>query len=501
MGLKKRKNKQNKKTAKQPVISKPQQPIVNKLLQPLTEKLQPKPLTEKSQPTHYGVVREIMRDYEKREFSEPLFNISYDELVQHLLTQYGPVNAPYVKFTKDKNSCYRNPDLQYPQSDLQIHHIAEDRVPYLSRMDVAVAYPLYQQPEFLVYANIKEHTILHFRIAIEYGYGKGLGGLLNFGLGIPKKGDLSWKEDYLIMLARLMSRFPCKPCLDLFDSVFHNKPIQLQPDLKAISKNFNAHIKIVEQFPVGISVVSGQFYNDNVCESKTIKKLNEVYVLRTNNNNTATAYKTKSGHISLLCGGSFDKTNFYDINCLFKHLDEILHIEQDFNNKINSILIPLSDYIKSIGGTGRIHGLIVDVDFTRHIMLNVENDDFKLIGYESSIFDWCDNHTIHIQDTPMALIESFNTHSNEVAIVKNHSVMLSNMLNSTSKLSNTSIQAVRAINSEAADLYMRSRKILRIQQSFEFNHLVHCPDIYNEDYDWGRFETDYFCGLIENSEN
>ena len=108
---------------------------------------------------------------------EELYSIekySYSELCSYLIGKYGICDKPYFK--KNKNG---NLEKTKGKQELCLHrhHVYENEIPNLSNIDVAKEYDLkYQKAENLVYCNLLEHFLLHFKINQEYDATLGIGG-------------------------------------------------------------------------------------------------------------------------------------------------------------------------------------------------------------------------------------------------------------------------------------------------------------------------------------
>lgn len=94
-------------------------------------------------------------------------------------------------------------------------------------------------------------------------------------------------------------------------------------------------------------------------------KSHNVYCFILENQDTEKMYLLNGGNINIL--------EHSDINYYFERMsyysDAIKEIFSGYNQALKSI----SDSIKKIGGTGTIHGSIVDIDFFNHIYLNPED--------------------------------------------------------------------------------------------------------------------------------
>lgn len=91
-------------------------------------------------------------------------SMSYDELVAHLLSKYGPSTSDYFATPKCRS---RRSAVSRTGEGLICHHIDEDKGGNLSHTDSAVLQPFeWQRKERLVYCNHLEHLLLHIKIAI-----------------------------------------------------------------------------------------------------------------------------------------------------------------------------------------------------------------------------------------------------------------------------------------------------------------------------------------------
>ena len=92
-------------------------------------------------------------------------NMSYKELVEHLLAKYGRAKGDYflTESCRSKNNA-----ISRGKEGLFCHHIDEDKAIMLSNPDFASRNPFaYQKADRLCYCDILEHLILHIKIAEE----------------------------------------------------------------------------------------------------------------------------------------------------------------------------------------------------------------------------------------------------------------------------------------------------------------------------------------------
>ena len=80
--------------------------------------------------------------------------------------------------------------------------------------------------------------------------------------------------------------------------------------------------------------------------------------------------KSSNGGYNILDGGSFKRLPVDDINYYFNNMAKFSETISRAFDKYFKSLHEISDEIRSFGGSGRIHGCIVDIDFLNHIFLN-----------------------------------------------------------------------------------------------------------------------------------
>ena len=99
------------------------------------------------------------------------------------------------------------------------------------------------------------------------------------------------------------------------------------------------------------------------------RKINELYMLK-KADYYCFIHKNISGELSILNGGSLNKLESKDIKHYHENMEaEIAFIKSPLD-KFQAIQKKVSDSIKAVGGSGRIHGAIVDIDFYNHIYVN-----------------------------------------------------------------------------------------------------------------------------------
>ena len=167
----------------------PIKPIV-----PMLHKFQYNPITIKEKGEQY---------YSK------LMKMSYYELVQFLINEYGPAKCDY--FSNEYCSS-KNKKVVRSSEGLFCHHIDEDKAIKLSSQDYAINNPFeYQKKERLVYCNFLEHLLLHILIYEEFNNFNtteekfGIGGALYITSQLNDYyNDYQFKKEYLIIASSLI---------------------------------------------------------------------------------------------------------------------------------------------------------------------------------------------------------------------------------------------------------------------------------------------------------
>ena len=118
--------------------------------------------------------------------------------------------------------------------------------------------------------------------------------------------------------------------------------------------------------------------------------------------------------------------------------------------------LEISNFVKSFGGSGQIHGSIIDIDFTNHIMLDGYTGE--LIYYNSPMFGYVKKHR-----TLQSLIEN---HCQEL-LPAYETVSKNNLPSVPNITTNEDFIKVDIKNSG----YAISRKLKDIQRLFEKNIL------------------------------
>ena len=132
----------------------------------------------------------------------------------------------------------------------------------------------------------------------------------------------------------------------------------------------------------GIFEITSEQYND-FYRGKNIsmtfqQEVNVLYMLK-KNGYYCFIHKSKGGSLTILNGGSKKKLEVQEIQYYYEHMDSMISTIKNPLDKFTSFQKHIANMIKRIGGVGKIHGCIVDIDFYNHIYVNPI--DLSVTGY------------------------------------------------------------------------------------------------------------------------
>ena len=108
------------------------------------------------------------------------------------------------------------------------------------------------------------------------------------------------------------------------------------------------------------------------------RNINVLYLLK-KNGYYCFIHKSKNNVLTLLNGGSLKKLSGKDINYYYDKMDSVIAMIEDPLKKYTGYQEKVASEIKKIGGTGKIHGCIIDIDNYNHVYINPI--DSKVTGY------------------------------------------------------------------------------------------------------------------------
>lgn len=111
------------------------------------------------------------------------------------------------------------------------------------------------------------------------------------------------------------------------------------------------------------------FYRGKKMQMTFNRDVNVLYMLK-KNGYYCFIHQSKNKQLTILNGGAFKKLDIKDINYYYNGMDvAIAHIKAPLD-KFVSIQKEIANEIKTIGGSGNVHGAIIDIDFYSHIYVN-----------------------------------------------------------------------------------------------------------------------------------
>ena len=123
----------------------------------------------------------------------------------------------------------------------------------------------------------------------------------------------------------------------------------------------------------GIYEITSQEYQD-FSRGKNIsmtfnRQVNILYMLK-KNGYYCFIHKTKTGSLSMLNGGALKKLNTKDVNYYYDNMDSMIAFIETPLKKYTAYQESIADEIRKIGGSGWIHGWIIDIDYYNHVYVN-----------------------------------------------------------------------------------------------------------------------------------
>lgn len=173
-----------------------------------------------------------------------------------------------------------------------------------------------------------------------------------------------------------------------------NGDIRVYADNQIGYKKYDIHMKCFdieyeynyfENYDDGIYEITAQEY-ERFYRSKNIplnfnRDVNILYMLK-KNGYYCFIHKSKGGSFTILNGGSRKKLDIDDINYYYKNMDSVVAFIKKPLDTYTSIQEKIASEIKKIGGSGNIHGCIIDIDWFNHVYVNPI--DMRIIGYWAS---------------------------------------------------------------------------------------------------------------------
>lgn len=120
------------------------------------------------------------------------------------------------------------------------------------------------------------------------------------------------------------------------------------------------------------------FYRGKNIEMQFTREIETLYMLK-KNGYYCFIHENWRRQLTILNGGGLKKLDVNDINYYYDKMDKVIESIKNPLDKFTMIQEKIANEIKAIGGLGKIHGAIVDIDFCNHIYVNPY--DLTITGY------------------------------------------------------------------------------------------------------------------------
>ena len=202
----------------------------------------------------------------------------------------------------------------------------------------------------------------------------------------------------------------------------------------------------------------GYYIGINIKMHFNSKSLDKIFLLKKNGYNMFLCRKTSDGKLLFLSGGRRLAIKEQNIDLVFKSLDTYASSLSIAISDYRKQLKKLSNEVISIGGSGKIHGCIVDIDWFNHLFFNPVNGHISAYSADSIVKK-------EFYENPLSLItaEFGNGFLKHLAQPKNDNVL---GLPDDSLLlrSGTTISNVREYVPDTWHYYSLSRKMLDLDR-------------------------------------
>ncbi len=170
--------------------------------------------------------------------------------------------------------------------------------------------------------------------------------------------------------------------------------IRIYADNQIGYRNIQTHMKWFDtendydyfaDYEDGIYEITGQEYKE-FHRGKNIRinfnrEVNVLYMLK-KNGYYCFIHESMGGSLTILNGGALKKLDIGNIDYYYENMDSVVaHIKKPLD-AYTKIQKTISDEIQKIGGSGYIHGCIIDIDYFNHVYVNPI--DMKITGYWAS---------------------------------------------------------------------------------------------------------------------
>ena len=193
-------------------------------------------------------------------------------------------------------------------------------------------------------------------------------------------------------------------------------------DVRLKRIDYSLKCNIFNDYEDGIHLISLEqyllFYR-KMGYSISCKLQGEFYLLK-KNDILMFVYKNDKGNLYIMNGGRQNRLKYKDIEYYFNNMDNYSIIIKEGTKSYYEYINQLSDYIKSIGGSGNVHGTIVDIDFYNHVYVNIY--DGKITPYWAASMDYkivYPSFQELLSNHCPKMLENMNSNKNKLVVMKN----------------------------------------------------------------------------------
>lgn len=239
--------------------------------------------------------------------------------------------------------------------------------------------------------------------------------------------------------------------------------------LKYFSTDLNCDI--FKYYPDGIYEINKKAYEEfNI--GKGIKcqfNKKDEYIIMLKKSDLYMFLLERDTGLYILDGGKTSKLSYYELEYYFERMELFSNFIKLRMNKFNKVLKKISEEVKRIGGSGKIHGSIIDIDFVNHI--NVDPENFKITVYYSPRY----GIKIEYQDIE-SLLNDKTPH-----LYEKYKKIIKNNIENSFNLINFNVNVEKNINYSENDDVMLDYKYSKLIKSFQY--LTECNVIrtWNDD--------------------
>lgn len=211
-----------------------------------------------------------------------------------------------------------------------------------------------------------------------------------------------------------------------------------------------------DDYEDGIYEITSQDYQ-NFYRGKNIqmtfnRQVNILYMLK-KNGYYCFIHKTKAGSLSILNGGALKRLDIMDVQYYYDNMDKVIASIETPLKKYTAYQESIANEIKGIGGSGRIHGCIIDIDFFNHIYVNPV--DMTVTSYWASDII---NKLVYSSIPALLKAECPELYTNYMKLIeskKSNSLMVKQSKNEIALLPQEYLET---------DIYKASREIKKMQK-------------------------------------